>query len=237
MMFCRFLTFEDYMRKLDVVNRGYGGYSTSEAIHILPEILSAETSDLSKVKLLTIFWGTNDAVDTFQHVQIDQYRENIDKLVKLALSYDIKPIVIGPTLHDPNLYNENYVSGRFLYADTATSTKNKIYSEAAREAATANGVPFVDLWHLFLEYGSWQESEADDLKGKDTAEGKSITDLLADGIHFAPEGYRILYAGVDEAIRKNYPELYWDNLPSHLCAWDKIDKKNIKESVFLGEKV
>lgn len=45
--------------QVDVVNRGFGGYNTRWALHMLPEILHGMSAD--NTLLVTIFFGANDA--------------------------------------------------------------------------------------------------------------------------------------------------------------------------------
>ncbi|QPG76552.1 hypothetical protein FOA43_003942 [Brettanomyces nanus] len=220
------------MQKLDVLNRGYGGYNSKHGKVILPHIIDAEDTKFTKIRLMTIFWGTNDAVDTFQHVDIKEYEENIDAMVKLAKKNDINVIVIGPALHDTTAYTKLYEEGAVEFKDTAKSSVNGRYSEVAKKVAADNNVPFVDIWTLFVKYGGWENIDPDEINSKNYPK---IKELLMDGIHFMPEGYRILFEGIQEAIKNYYPELYFEKLPEHLAAWDNIDDSNLETSLFANE--
>lgn len=57
-----------YVRRLDVQVRGFSGYNTDLAVPILEAILAEKST--SKIKLLTIFFGANDAAleSSPQHV-------------------------------------------------------------------------------------------------------------------------------------------------------------------------
>ncbi|KIZ01037.1 hypothetical protein MNEG_6922 [Monoraphidium neglectum] len=48
-----------YKRRADVINRGFGGYTSKQGLEILPEIL--ETIDLGRTLLAVVWFGTNDA--------------------------------------------------------------------------------------------------------------------------------------------------------------------------------
>lgn len=83
-----------YIRKLDVINRGFSGYNSEHARQILPKILESETN----IKLMTIFFGTNDAYDyinEIQTVELDRYKDNLSVMVQMVLDKNIKPIIIG----------------------------------------------------------------------------------------------------------------------------------------------
>ena len=40
------------MRKLDVINRGYGGYNSNHGRVILPHVLEAEDTEQTKIKIM-----------------------------------------------------------------------------------------------------------------------------------------------------------------------------------------
>lgn len=79
---------EAYRRTLDVINRGYGAYTTSFALPLFDEFLlhaKEANPSSSKIRLVTIWFGTNDAVipgaPSEQHVDLKTFRSNLDKMV------------------------------------------------------------------------------------------------------------------------------------------------------------
>ncbi|KAI6036077.1 SGNH hydrolase-type esterase domain-containing protein [Pisolithus microcarpus] len=80
----------DYVRKLDVINRGLSGYQTNWAIPMFEKIFAVQHQQLHvpKVQLLTIWFGANDAapLPNRQHVPRDQYKENLKHLVNMVRS-------------------------------------------------------------------------------------------------------------------------------------------------------
>jgi len=74
---------ESYSRKVDIINRGYSGYNTRWALHLLPQIFNENS--FPSVKLITIWFGANDASlvtkNARQHVPLDEYEENLVKIV------------------------------------------------------------------------------------------------------------------------------------------------------------
>ncbi|KAK6453649.1 isoamyl acetate esterase [Scheffersomyces xylosifermentans] len=219
---------DDYVRKLDIENRGYGGYNSKHAVEILPEILDTNIGE-SKIRLLTIFFGTNDAVDTIQYVPLDQYRQNLQKLVKMAQDKGIKVIVIGPGFHDAKLWNAFKESqGEIVEKDVTTNKQNKIYSDAARGVAEEFKVPFVDMWTAFRNYGNWTEEQV-------LEEYIPLNDLLTDGVHYTGKAYKLLYREVTGAIAQFYPELSGASLKQKLADWDDIDDEHLKQSIFKTE--
>lgn len=214
-----------YTRKLDVITRGYRGYNTDHGVIILPEILKAEKAS-GDIKLMTIFMGTNDAAQSaIQHVPVNRYRKNLDNMVTLALSHGIKPIVIGPTLHDQKLSLAVLPEEERKTASPVSSSRvTKLYSEAAKSVAEKHGVAFVDLWLAF--------QSCSDLTEEEILSGADLSKFFVDGVHFSPYGYEIMYKEVIEAIKKFYPELDAGKLPTMLADMLEIDPKDIKNTVF-----
>ncbi|KAI9868767.1 MAG: hypothetical protein M1813_004618 [Trichoglossum hirsutum] len=89
-----------YIRRLDVVNRGFSGYNTDQALRVLPKIMpDPEQTRVrlmvrlclgrGRIVLLTkskaILFGSNDAcfseAQNGQHVPLDKYKKNLVKLL------------------------------------------------------------------------------------------------------------------------------------------------------------
>lgn len=220
---------EWYIRKLDIINRGFSGYNSDHATIILPKILEAEKAASSdNIKIITIFFGTNDAVSGIQHVPLERYHLNICELINVSISYGVKPIVIGPALHDTKLTKITRKSqGKDFSADITNNAQNKKYSDSARQAAEKYHVPFIDLWELFRQAGGWKEDEL--MSASSISIGK---EFLVDGVHFSSKSYKILYNNIVDTVSKTYPELSPQNMPMNLAYWMDIDPENIHDTIF-----
>lgn len=211
-----------YSRQLDVVTRGFSGYNTNHGTIVLRELLKAENAQNGHIKLLSIFMGTNDAATTFQHVPLAKYVQNLHSMVKLAETYNIKVVIVGPGLHDPKLVAlsrpEKYE------ADFSSNEATRRYSDAARKVTQAYGLPFVDLWNEFQKYGGWSTEEL--LTGT-----PDLGALLDDGIHYTPQGYRVFYDALVATIETAYPELSSEKLPIICPDYKEIDPENVEESL------
>lgn len=213
-----------YSRKLDVITRGYGGYNSNYAALILPEILKAEKTEGIEIKLMMIFFGTNDAANTNQHVPIERYKKNLDLMINCALSYSIKPIIIGPTLHDQErLKNLRIKHKEPTDIPFSSSEATKEYSNAAKEVAVRRGVAFIDLWNAFKEESGLTEDQI--------YAGSDLTRFLDDGIHLALYGNEILYRELIKAIKNHYPELDAVNLPTILPIWKGFNIEEFDDSI------
>ncbi|KAK6461345.1 isoamyl acetate esterase [Scheffersomyces coipomensis] len=211
---------DDYMRKLDVENRGFAGYNTRHARLLLPEILNANIGD-SKIKLMTVYFGTNDSSRSF-YVPIEEYQENIQYLALEILKRDIKLVIIGPGLHDSELLKNT--PGVEWDGPVNSNKQLKLYSEAAKKVAVKYQVPFVDLWNAFKQYGNWTEEQL-------LADEVSIGALLLDGIHYTAEAYRVLYKEVKQTIESGHPDVAPDVLPRKLPEWNDNDLNKVEQAL------
>lgn len=216
----------EYFQKLQVIVRGYGGYNTEYGRYILNPTLEAEAAGGSKIRLLVIFFGTNDAAqNTHQHVSLDRYTENIRFLATEALERKVPVILVGPALVDEHK----------TYGDRAIMT-NLSYSNATGKVAMELNLPFIDLWHAFLESKGWKEGDPIPGKLGDKTD-QNLDDLLTDGIHFSGKAYRIWYDLLRETIRERHPELRTENLPTTLPHLEDVDNSDLPASLWRDVKV
>lgn len=222
---------DDYTRRLDIVKRGFSGYNTRWLLPVLREVLETECSGPGKVRLMYIFLGTNDASTTFQHVPIDEYKQNLLKMVQLAHEKDIRVIIVGPSLFDLVLAAKHFEeTGRPLDEPFSSNRSSREYADAAREVALAHKLPFLDLWYLFQKDGGWSSEEL--LLGK-----PDLSEYLLDGIHYTPKAYEVFYDALIRLIRKEYPELLPENVPYRLPYYRDIDLSNYEESILRNPKI
>ncbi|KAL4068068.1 SGNH hydrolase-type esterase domain-containing protein [Scleroderma citrinum] len=195
----------DYVRKLDVLNRGFSGYQTQWAIQVLEKAFAKqhEQRHVPKVELLTIWFGANDAAPppSLQHVPREEYMQNLKYLVDMIRS-PTSPYYSPHTriiLITPPPVNSHQRSDRVFDI-------TKSYAEAAKETGSALQLPVADVWTAI-----WEAS------GKDE---KALEKYLHDGLHLNAAGYEIVYNSVMSIIEEKYPEIHYDKLQMHLFAPD-----------------
>jgi lysophospholipase L1-like esterase len=217
---------QEYFRKLQIVARGYGGYNTEHARWILKPTLEAEAAGGSRIRLLIVFFGTNDsAQNAQQHVSLERYAENLRCLATEALEHKVPIILVGPAPVDEHKMN----------GDRATLT-NLAYSNAAGKVAKECSSPFIDLWHGFLASKGWKEGDPIPGKlGENT--NQTLDDLLTDGVHFSGKAYRVWYDLLLETIRREHPDLRTENLPTVLPGIADIDNSDLPASLWQDVKV
>ncbi|SCU99092.1 LADA_0H17502g1_1 [Lachancea dasiensis] len=193
----------DYTRKLDIVQRGFSGYTSRWALKLLPQILESEVS--SEIVLCTIFFGTNDAASAGnQRVELPEFKQNITTLVHMLKAKDIHPILVGPALHDEKNWTLSKPD-QAIQKVFRSSNRNKLYSDTLKDIATAEDVGFVDLHKAFTVQGGshWQE-------------------LLCDGVHFTGKGYEVFYNALLDTIRATYPQYAPESVSYKLPNWREV---------------
>ena len=214
-----------YFRKLAIVTRGYGGYSSEHLQHVLVPTLRAETAAGEKVKLLVLEVGTNDAsTNAMQCVSTERFRENMKGMVEKAKEEGVeRVIVIGPGPVD---------EGKLASPIYNSTMRNRAYADTAKEVAEDCGVPFIDLWHAFLEASGWKKGQPIFGQGGSSKGDSLLGDLLTDGVHFSGDGYRIWYEELLKTIQEKFPELMPENFPTVLPHIFDVDRTNLPATLW-----
>jgi len=206
-----------YVRKLDVINRGLGGYQTDWAIPIFEQVLAKQNEQpgAPKVQLLTIWFGANDTAlpPSSQHVPRDRFKANLVHLVNMVkspasayYSPDTRIILITP----PPVNTYQWTKNRVF-------SEAKSYAEAVKEVGVEVGVPVADVW-----------TEIWDAAGHDE---RACERFLCDGLHLNAAGYKIVSHSVMKIIEAKYPEIHYDKLQPVFTLWDQIDVEDPRPSL------
>ncbi|KAL0053262.1 hypothetical protein WJX82_003464 [Trebouxia sp. C0006] len=187
----------NYQRKVDVVNRGYSGYNTRWANHLLHSIFPP---DQHHIQLVTLFWGANDAAlpdrhSARQHVPVHEFKQNLQSMVEHLREANIDSIILiapPPVFEEGRIQHNCQRSGTSRTETTLPERTNDYtsgYAAAVVELGKELQLPVVDLWTSMQAQRDWQ------------------TQLLCDGLHFTPAGNRFVYQQLQPAINKAYPKL------------------------------
>jgi isoamyl acetate esterase len=220
---------ERYLRRVDIINRGFSGYNTRHALPLLPLIyptstspsLSTSPTPTPQIPLLTIWFGANDAVlkGNAQHVPLAEYRDTLRLIATHpgVARHGTQALFITPPPVDEWRFDEPL---------TRTAVNTKIYADVCREVATDLGLPVVDVWRLFMRKAGWKaeveaEGKEEKLLAGDRRAEKSVVlaELLSDGLHLTVEGYNVVY---DELIRvlDGIKGLGVEDLPKPVPDWE-----------------
>ncbi|KAL9239604.1 hypothetical protein vseg_013913 [Gypsophila vaccaria] len=206
---------DNFSRKADIFNRGYGGYTTRWALFLLHHIFPLKQS-VSPLIGATIFFGANDAAlpgrtSDRQHVPIEEYKENLRKIV-LHLK-ECSPSMLAVLITPPPIDEEGRMKyARSIYGEKAMTEPERTnevtgeYASVCVSLAKELGVPSVNLWSKMQETEGWQEK------------------YLSDGLHLTPEGNAVVYNEVVEVF--NNAGLTASTMPYDFPHHSKIDPKN-----------
>ncbi|KAI1851361.1 hypothetical protein JX265_000405 [Neoarthrinium moseri] len=208
------------IRRLDVVNRGFSGWNTQDALRYLPEIFPAKGSNETsapRLRYLLILLGANDACLPHsyptQYCSLDDYRANLKAIITHPNITAHKPtilLVTPPPLDETRIHQYDILENNLeeLTRNAANSAK---YSQAARDvAAEVPGTVLVDLQDGLMKHavsltGKLESFEYDadgkpllgyllkDDEGKIRGRRGGLGQLLPDGLHLSGEAYRVFF--------------------------------------------
>ncbi|KAJ5619152.1 hypothetical protein N7510_003136 [Penicillium lagena] len=248
-----------FRRRLDVINRGFGGYNTEHGLIALPifmptpaqakvELLVSGPIDLVEAQLTSskiVCFGANDSClphdPTGHHVPLEAYCENLTAMITCAEVKAHLPrilLVTPPPIDEYQRVLADQSKGYFQIRRTATNTRK--YAQACKETASRLNVPTVDIWTSFLKHAGWAEGlvlpGSRDVTPNETLQNLfydgghvrydswSLTDTLI-GLHLSPEGYKLVFDEVLNAIKANYPDLDPDKMEYVFPTWEEAPKR------------
>ncbi|KUJ16609.1 GDSL Lipase/Acylhydrolase family protein-like protein [Mollisia scopiformis] len=196
-----------YVRRLDVINRGFSGYTSDHALEVVAKVLPNPSQ--APIKFLTIWFGANDAnknLEQGQFVPADRFKQNLNQIVNHPAVKAHSPHIILLTTPP---FEENVLQ-KFQedwgYAGEVRKAKDAAeYAELVREVGKETDVDVVDVWTLFMEKAGWKTGEP--LPGsKAMGKNEVLADLLYDGLHISPTGYRVVFDALIKLIKEKWPE-------------------------------
>ncbi|KAI4110512.1 MAG: hypothetical protein LQ339_001378 [Xanthoria mediterranea] len=210
-----------FIRRLDVINRGFSGYNTSQALEVLPNFMpSLEQAHLG---FMMVFFGANDAClagsASGQHVPLDTYKQNLRGIFQHPCVTTQKPrliLVTPPPVDEYSLEVSDAAKGILGVRRTAEHTR--LYAEACKETGQDLGLIVLDLWSIFMDAAGYEPGKP--LPGsKKTVKSPILGQLLSDGLHFTPQAYKVLFESTMEVIKREWPEQDPDELQFVHPTW------------------
>lgn len=205
-----------YMRRVDVLNRGFSGYTAPAGYDNLLQFFPAAppSSSNPRIQLMTVFFGANDAClpGNPQHVPIEEYKQSLRDIVTYegVQLHDTKIILIVPAPVD---------EWQLPTEERAAATTAK-YAAACREVGQELHLPVLDLWTIFMLKAGWTEGSTEPLIGSKIApKSKVFDELLSDGLHFTPSAYQLVFDELVKVIREKLPDHVPERLPSIFPDW------------------
>ncbi|OKL55404.1 hypothetical protein UA08_09289 [Talaromyces atroroseus] len=220
-----------YCRKLDVIQRGFGGYNSDHAVTIIDHLIQQETTMQSAIKLMAGlsfgFWiwfpilGRSDLM-TFVARLFSSARTTLSRLIARVEQSGAKVVLVGPGPFNHHQFVA--ANGKEFFCDR-TTIRARAYCDAAIEVGKERKVPTVPLWYLIMEELGWKDG--DPIYGLEELSAENpLNEYLSDdgrpGVHYLGKAYKVEFTNVIKAIKDFYPELDPDRLSEKLPAWDVI---------------
>ncbi|KDO27082.1 hypothetical protein SPRG_07792 [Saprolegnia parasitica CBS 223.65] len=169
---------QSYMRRADVLNRGFAGWTTSD---FLAAAVPPMVAEMAPPLLLTLLLGTNDAVlpGNMGHASVAAYMANLEAI--LTAFQNAFPSTKLLLLTPPPVVDA-------VQAGQHSNAVLAAYVRGCKQVGAARNVPVLDV------FGTWSN--------------RSTTSYyLSDGIHLAAAGNRALHELLVQAIASSYPAL------------------------------
>ena len=209
-----------YQRRLDIVNRGFSGYTAPMGLELLPQFFPDKPSSGPRVRLMTVFFGANDAClpGRPQHVPLEEYK---DALRQIASFQGIRHHGTRLILIAPGPVDEYQISD-----GQRTASHTAVYAAVCREIATDLDLPILDLWTIFMRKAGWKEG--DPLIGSlEAPKNEALAALLTDGLHFSDMAYAIVYDELKELIHQRLPDDVAEEVPVVFPDWKDVQDLHI----------
>lgn len=192
-----------WVRRIDVVNRGFGGYNSRWGLKIFKDAVLRERPDV-----IIIFFGANDAVDQRvpQSVPLEEYRENLRTMVleiqnKLPSAETI--LMTPPPVYEPVLEENNKLKGKDILSDRSCARTEK-YASVVLSLADELHVHSVDNFYSMDPTKSSRE------------------EYLRDGLHLSAAGNRKVYGNLVALLERSLPHLDANKMDMVWPHWSEI---------------
>jgi lysophospholipase L1-like esterase len=215
-----------YMRRFTVVNAGLSGYSTDQALDILPRMLPSPSQ--AHIRIFAVFFGANDArlpgsgegTSPDQHVPLESFKENLRRIItheKVREHSDAKIVLITPPPVDEHLLTRK---NRKAEITAQYAEQVRILSKELAEKEGLD-VECLDIWTAFMRKCGWQAGCGSMIGAADVEQDPvaGLPSLLSDGLHFNAGGNEMLFEELMGLIKREWPELMPDALPFVLPVW------------------
>ncbi|XP_073115361.1 GDSL esterase/lipase WDL1 [Elaeis guineensis] len=219
-----------YSRKADIFLRGYAGWNTRRALQVIDKIFPKDAA--VQPSLVIVYFGGNDSMAPHPsglgpHVPLPEYIENMSRIAKHLKSLSEKTRIIFlscPPISEEMLHQSTSPILRQVARTNETCRK---YSEACIQLCKDMDLKVIDLWTAIQKRDDW------------------ATVCFTDGIHFSPEGSKIVVEEILKVLKEAEwePSLHWKSLPTefgedslyNLVAADGISTINPSEWTFYRE--
>lgn len=177
-----------WVRRIEVLNRGFGGYNSRWGLKILNGAVVAARPDI-----VIIFFGANDAVDPQvpQSVPLEEYTSNLREMilrVRRELPATTIILMTPPPVYEPVLEENNKLKGKGVLRDRTVERTGK-YANAVIALGEELRVGVVDNFYSM-----------DPTK-------PSREEYFRDGLHLSAKGNQKVFSNLVALIEGELPSL------------------------------
>ncbi|MCJ1392658.1 hypothetical protein MMC18_005528 [Xylographa bjoerkii] len=196
---------------------------------------------------MVIWFGANDAClpgsSSQQHVPLDHFKQNLRDIVKNDSVRGHQPstiLITPPPVDEYGLEAAGLLNGTTEVSRTADHTKK--YADACVEVGREMKVPVLDLWSVLMIRAGWKQGDSALPGSKAEPKSAVLAEMLSDGenyqfskmlfdsppapigLHFNPEGYRVLFQALMNTIETNWPKDSPQAIPYRFPLWTEAPK-------------
>ncbi|RSH91344.1 hypothetical protein EHS25_009643 [Saitozyma podzolica] len=199
-----------YLRKLDVINRGFGGYNSACIWPLMDHIFAPKenAATAQRVRMVTLWLGTNDSViqPGWAHVPLADFIDHMNHFLRLLTSptspYTVADtplsiVLITPT--PPSYLTMDDFKRTIRTMDATREYKDAVLkigeewkaNESGPENTTGWKIETLDFWEAMM-----------DAAGEEVEEG--LAPFYIDGVHYTSAGYNLLWDRLASLIKTKF---------------------------------
>lgn len=187
-----------------VVNAGIGGNSTRNLLKRVDKDVLAH-----KPEVVVMMVGTNDALNSGNSVPLEEYRENLESLVKQVKGLGAKVVLLTiPPAYDKLLFSRHPPE---FFAERSPAERIAGVNAVVKGMGKLDEVVVVDVHALIEEQGGAGPEKSSLIRNLANSKSK-------DGVHPSSEGYDVIAAAVYQALKG----AGWDKAKTVICFGDSI---------------
>ncbi|MCP4867044.1 MAG: hypothetical protein GY897_24180 [Alteromonas sp.] len=173
----------------NLVNYGVGGYNSQNVLNIIDNVRTTYPD------LVVLMVGTNDSLNSSKPIDIETYKENVNRVVKYITSSSAEVIImkIPPAIEDYVL--DRHPQEHFETYGGVNETID-VYNGVIEDIATENEIRLYDLHDLVINNGGIYP-------GVDSFLRNELNRSSRDGVHLTTEGYEQVANNLYQLITSN----------------------------------
>ncbi|KAL3531694.1 hypothetical protein ACH5RR_005215 [Cinchona calisaya] len=199
-----------YARKADILVRGYAGWNSRRALHVLDQVFPKDSA--VQPSIVIVYLGGNDSMGPHPsgqgpHVPLAEYVENMKKIAIYLKSLSDKTRVLFLSTPPVNETQIHEAFGGRLDVLSRTNKSCRMYSEACIELCRELDIKVVDLWTALQQRHDWLDV------------------CFTDGIHLSSEASKIVVKEILKVLKEAdwEPSLHWRSLPTEFSEDSPFD--------------